>query len=97
MLLRNSFKFYINKKMIAVGAVHRQAAVGAVPRFVFLNDSSGSRSAVRLFNIARQAAASTAAAAAVHRRRRRTMEGEKGRGAQITHHESILAIGSGGG
>ena len=56
----------------------------------------GGPSAVRLFDTTRQAAAG-AAVVAVHRRRRRTTEGEKGRGAQITHHESILAIGSGGG
>ena len=57
----------------------------------------GGPSAVRVFNIARQAAASAAAAAAVHRRRRRTTGGGKGQGAQVTHHESILAVGSGEG
>ena len=43
------------------------------------------------------AASAAATAAAVHRRRRHTTEGEKDRGAQGTHHESIPVAGSSGG
>ena len=58
----------------------------------------GGPSAVHLLDTTRQAAASEAAAmAAVLRRRRRTTVGEKGPGAQVTHHGSIPAVGSGGG